>query len=126
MKEKSRFLSLKVLIPVTIAVILIAVVALFVCILANQQTTYNNIYVNDICVGKKTADEIKTELNKVYNPENISVNFTYNQNDIEIKGTDFDLSYDIESTSTKAYNLGRSNNFILRGFNAFKYTLTQN
>lgn len=123
MKEKSRLLNLKILIPVTIAVILIAIIALFMCILANQQTTYNNIYVNDICVGKKTTDEIKTELGKVYNPENISVNFTYNQNDIVIKGMDFDLSYDIESTSDKAYNLGRSNNFVLRGFNAVKHTL---
>jgi len=121
MKEKSRMLNSKILIPV-IAGVLIAIIALFVCVLANQKTTYNKIYINDTCAGKKTTEQIKAELEKVYDAEKTSLNFTYNGNDIQIKGTDFDLSYDIEKTSDKAYNLGRNKNFVLRGFCAIKYT----
>ncbi len=119
---KSQKAKVIITISLTVAVILTLLIV-STCVFANQKTTYSKVYINDFCAGKKSYEEIKAELEKIYNTENVSLNFKYNDTDIKISGKDFDLYYNIDATAKNAYELGRNENFVIRGLNGLKHTL---
>lgn len=123
MSEKKARKSKPKIIVLTIFAVLIAAVSALVGLSAKTDTSYRKIYVNDLCVGKKDTSAIKKALEEKYLPENTNVIFTYKGTDFEVNGADFGLQYDLDKTSENAYLAGKSKNFIVRGFNAIKYSL---
>lgn len=69
----------------------------------------NNTYVNDINIGGATKEEAIKKLKEEYIIERIKLSYLEKVWNIEIK--DIDLSYDINETVDKAYNLNRENSF---------------
>lgn len=123
MNEKKVRKSNKRLISVIVLTAVFAALVTLVTAFSKIDTAYKKIYINDLCAGSMSVSDIKDALEKTYSSENTNVPFTYNNTDFEVNGKDFDLTYDFDKTSEKAYLAGRSKNMFLRGINAVKYSL---
>ncbi len=120
-KEKRSFM-----LPVSIAFLMLALTSLVIvsCEVVNDiksdkeaeeikiaetDTIYDNIYINDINIGGLKKDEaltkLENELNKTFSEEKIG--FSHGNDLFEYIFTDFKAQYDIESAVNAAFEYGR-------------------
>ena len=78
-------------------------------------TTYKNIYVEDIDVGGLTYDEVLKKLSSDSLFENQNINIAYQNQNYTIDGKDISLEASVEATAKKAYDYGKTGNRYIDG-----------
>lgn len=110
-KNKIFMYMLLSIIAASLILFLVFTIAIF-----SNKKIYAGVYVNDIDIGKMTYSEGYNMLNSIYTDKINQVEITLTNNDIskQFNLHDFNISYDIESTINKAYDIGRKGNIFKR------------
>ena len=84
----------------------------------NGDKISKNVYVKDINIGNLTKQEAKKKLSSEYKME--TFNFKYEDDKWSVNPKEINVTYDINETIDKAYNVNRDSNIVVNIFNSLK------